>query len=68
MPVMDGFEATREIRHDGKDEKHTTIIAMTANAMRGYEELCYDAGMDDYLSKPVTRKDLEKMIIKWLHN
>ncbi len=68
MPEMDGFEATREIRHDEKDEKHTTIVAMTANAMQSYEELCYDAGMDDYLSKPVTRKDLEKMIIKWLHN
>jgi len=52
MPVLDGYEATRRIRDNEKDE-HVRIVAMTAYVMEGDAEKCYQAGMDDYLSKPI---------------
>ena len=58
MPVMDGYESTARIRHLEGNEKHTTIIAMTANAMAGDCEKCIKAGMDAYISKPI---DFDKM-------
>lgn len=62
MPVMDGYECTSEIRSLEGDKKHTTIIAMTANAMEGDAEKCIKAGMDDYISKPVNFDKMFSMI------
>jgi signal transduction histidine kinase/DNA-binding response OmpR family regulator len=68
MPEMDGLEATRVIRSSGDLFNDTTIpiIAMTANALKGDRQICIDAGMDDYLSKPVTADKIEAMLDKWL--
>ena len=68
MPVLDGYAATRrwrELEQDRKLEHRLPIVAMTANAMAGDRQKCLDAGMDDYLAKPVTRGDLERCIERW---
>jgi signal transduction histidine kinase/ActR/RegA family two-component response regulator len=71
MPVMDGLEATKAIRALDPNEygtKHQTpIIAITANAMVGDDQQCYQAGMNDYLAKPIQKTDLERVITKWIH-
>ena len=68
MPVMDGLKATRAIK--GKKElcatRNTPIIAMTANAMKGDREKCLEAGMDDYVAKPIKLEILSEMIEKWV--
>ena len=66
MPEMDGFEATMAIRSLDKAIRSVPVIAMTANAMAGDRERCLQAGMDDYVSKPVNLKLLRKTIDKWL--
>jgi two-component system sensor histidine kinase/response regulator len=63
MPVMDGLEATRVIRKE--DLKQPVIIALTANAMTGDEQECLQAGMNDYLSKPVKLDELMNKLSKW---
>jgi len=66
MPVMDGFAATARIRErEGKD-RHTPIIAMTASAMVGDRERCLAAGMDDYISKPISPEVMEEVLRRWL--
>ena len=69
MPEMDGFEATAEIRklqEKEPDQEYPPIIAFTANAMKSDREKCLNAGMDDYISKPVSQASLEKILVKWL--
>jgi CheY-like chemotaxis protein len=64
MPKMDGFEATRQIRELAKGRPPVRIVAMTANAMRGDRERCLQAGMDDYITKPVRLDELRAAIEK----
>jgi CheY-like chemotaxis protein/HPt (histidine-containing phosphotransfer) domain-containing protein len=66
MPEMDGFELTRAIRTAESGGKHMPIVALTANALKGEREHCLDAGMDDYLSKPVQLEDLRRILEKYL--
>jgi CheY-like chemotaxis protein len=68
MPEMDGFEATTAIRKFEANEKiaRVPIVAFTANAMQGDKENCLNAGMDDYITKPVNIKSLEDVLCKWL--
>jgi two-component system, sensor histidine kinase and response regulator len=64
MPEVDGFEATRRVR--AMLGRRIPIVAMTANALFGDRENCLEAGMDDYLSKPVKSGELEVMLQRWL--
>jgi CheY-like chemotaxis protein/HPt (histidine-containing phosphotransfer) domain-containing protein len=67
MPVMDGFEATRSIRRaEQNSSRHIPIIAMTANAMQGDRESCLEAGMDEYLSKPIDQDALLAALRRWI--
>ena len=67
MPELDGFAATVAIRAAEAESgvPRVPIIAMTANAMQGDRELCLRAGMDDYLTKPVTATGLQEILARW---
>ncbi|MDB4559271.1 response regulator [Planctomycetota bacterium] len=62
MPVLDGLEATRRIRSAAGPESGLPIVALTANAIEGDQQVCLEAGMDFYLSKPFSKKELERSI------
>lgn len=64
MPLMDGYETTSAIRAQ-KSKQQPLIIAMTANAMNGDEQVCLDHGMDDYISKPIVINQIRNIISKW---
>jgi PAS domain S-box-containing protein len=66
MPIMDGFETTRKIREQESGGKHIPVIALTAHAMKGADNECRAAGMDDYLSKPIDREKLQQALNRWL--
>jgi len=66
MPIMDGFEATRNIRQLTNAKSLVPIIAVTANAMSKDRERCLQSGMNDYMSKPVSLDELKDKLLKWL--
>jgi CheY-like chemotaxis protein len=72
MPVMDGLEATRQIRiyeqgfDQGAGARHTPIVALTAHSFAGYREECIAAGMDDYMTKPVSTENFREMLSLWI--
>jgi len=66
MPELDGYEATREIRHLENGARHIPIVALTAHAMKGADEECIAAGMDAYLSKPIDRGELDATLARFL--
>ena len=66
MPEMDGFEATRRLRQRERETGiRVPIVAMTAHAMSGDRERCLDAGMDDHITKPISRKVLEETVMRY---
>lgn len=65
LPLMDGYEATRQIRQI-EQYRQIPIIALTANALQGDREACLEAGMNDYLAKPFKRADLQRILLRWL--
>lgn len=66
MPEVDGYEATRRIRVLENAQRRLPIVAMTANVMAGDEEKCFEAGMDEFLPKPVRIQALDAVLRKWL--
>lgn len=67
MPVMDGYQASRDIRSSSEYNRKTPIVAMTANAFSGDREKCFEAGMTDFIPKPVNFDELKGVIIKLCH-
>ncbi len=66
MPIMDGLEATRKIKEKTQHSHKPIIIAMTANAMQEDRERCFEAGMDDFITKPITLQTIKQILVKWL--
>jgi len=66
MPELDGYQTTRAIRRREGAGARLPIVALTAHALQGDRKKCLDAGMDDYISKPMGRKDLKAALLRWL--
>jgi len=66
MPDMDGYEATMQLRRTEGSARHTPVIAMTAHTMDGDRERCLQAGMDDYITKPMRLQVLADTLRRWL--
>jgi len=69
MPVMDGLEATRQIRTlelADPAKRRTPIVALTAHSFDGYRDECISVGMDDYMTKPVSTEDFRAMLTRWI--
>ena len=66
MPEMDGYKATKEIRRNDGEGRHTPIIGMTGNAMHGDREKALEAGMNDYVLKPVRLDELGEVLRRWV--
>jgi CheY-like chemotaxis protein len=66
MPGMDGLETTRRIRNLGGKFERLPIIALTANAVKGARETMLEAGINDYLSKPIELDELDKVVARWI--
>jgi CheY-like chemotaxis protein len=67
MPIMNGYETTIELRRREQGTgRHTPVIAMTASAMKGDRELCLQAGMDDYITKPIRAPQLTQVLNHWI--
>ena len=68
MPIMDGYRAASIIRgKEVESGKHTPIIAMTAYAMEEDKKMCFEIGIDDYISKPIDIVELSEKIDKWIN-
>ena len=65
MPVMDGYQATEQLRRNEGSTRHTPVIALTASAMTEDRDRCLEAGMDDYLAKPVKADSLASVVRRW---
>jgi CheY-like chemotaxis protein len=65
MPVMDGYQATGELRALESERARIPIVAMTAHAMAGDRERCLEAGMDDYIAKPLGERGLREVLERW---
>lgn len=65
MPILDGLEATRRIRRELPKAEQPIIIAMTANALEGDKQICLEAGMNDYISKPVLPETVQQKLKQW---
>jgi signal transduction histidine kinase/CheY-like chemotaxis protein len=65
MPIMDGIEATKKIRAIEGAHRHTPIIALTADTMKGEKEKCFQAGMDEFLSKPFRQQDITQLLLRY---
>ena len=66
MPEMDGYTATRRVRGLAGEIARTPVVGMTANAMKGDREKCLEAGMDDYISKPISAQEFLQKISQWV--
>ena len=66
MPQLDGYDATREIRKRESGGRRIPIIAVTAHSMTADRDLCMEAGMDDYVSKPLRVAELEAALGRWV--